>query len=78
MPVYALSNDQVIALAKQKAQGHVKFIAIEYNWDHRFQDILILTGCIFGMLAVRILKEARYGYKEQDGITNEILMVTFR
>jgi hypothetical protein len=32
MPVYALSNDQVIALAKQKAQGHVKFIAIDYNW----------------------------------------------
>ena len=32
MPIYALTNDQAIALAKQKANGHVKFIAIDYNW----------------------------------------------
>ena len=32
MAVYALTSDQVVALAKQKARGDIRFIAIDYNW----------------------------------------------
>jgi hypothetical protein len=32
MAVYALTDDQVVALAKQKARGDIRFIAIDYNW----------------------------------------------